>query len=77
MESQVEVHPCAICGKDCVLTLVSIGTAHQWVAQVICPDCVTPEQLESGEWKMDSPFHLPPSAPGVEPAVTHHSEEEG
>ena len=45
MESQVEVHQCAICGRNCVVTLVSTGTTHQWVAQVICPDCVTPEHL--------------------------------
>lgn len=45
MESLVEVHECAICGRECVITLVSIGTPHQWVAQVICPDCITPEHL--------------------------------
>ena len=45
MESQVEVHKCITCGRECVLTLISIGTTHQWVAQVICPDCVTPEHL--------------------------------
>ncbi|MFQ6016487.1 MAG: hypothetical protein ACE5NP_13710 [Anaerolineae bacterium] len=45
MESRIEVHKCLICGRDCVLTLVSIGTTHQWVAQVICPECVTEEHL--------------------------------
>jgi len=45
VESQVAVHKCIICGRECVLTLISIGTTHQWVAQVICPDCVTPEHL--------------------------------
>jgi hypothetical protein len=46
MESQIEAHDCAVCGKVCVITLLSIGTPHQWVVQVICPACVTQEHLD-------------------------------
>lgn len=46
MESQIEAHNCAVCGKVCVITLLSIGTPHQWVVQVICPACVTQEHLD-------------------------------
>ncbi len=45
METLIESHNCSICGKVCVITLLSIGTSHQWVTQVICSACVTPEHL--------------------------------
>jgi len=45
MEYEIKVVACKLCGKNAIVGIFSIGTPHQFMEELICPACVTPEHL--------------------------------
>lgn len=45
MEYEISAIECNVCHKAAIIGVLSIGTEHQFVKEVICPACVTSEHL--------------------------------
>ena len=45
MEYEIKTIACKLCGKRAIVGITSIGSAHQFIQELICPACVTEEHL--------------------------------
>ncbi len=54
MEALQHKAECTDCGRRILITLVSIGTPHQWVDHIICAKCLVSKGIDK-EWAKDNP----------------------